>query len=120
MAGPKLLDKRIISAELATQKKQQIDTGIALAKKVDSVRETLAEEEKRLELFRINTIKQVQQEIDIKINEREQVKKETQIILKRIAEGNEALTEREQQLNAKEHYLNKRFEALGNIINEIN
>lgn len=64
MSGPKLLDKKIINAEVATQKKQQIDSGIAMAKKVDVIRENLQTEETNLELFRTETLKIVREEID--------------------------------------------------------
>ena len=76
MAAPRLLDKRVVSAEVANQKKQQIDTGITIAKKVDAVRETLQEEETRLEIFREETLKRVQSEIDSKIREREHLENE--------------------------------------------
>lgn len=70
MAGPQLLEKRTINAEVATQKKQQIDEGLRIASKVDAVRETLGAEEANLENFRRQTIARVQSEIDGKIGER--------------------------------------------------
>lgn len=78
MAGPKLLDKKLVNAELANQKKQQIDSGIMLAKKVDVVREMHQTEEQNLEIFRKETITRVQQEIDALIHKRDVVKKEIQ------------------------------------------
>ncbi len=75
MAAPKLLDKRIVNAEVATQKKLQIDQGLSLAKKVDAVRETLQEEENRLELFRKETIARVHAEINAAIAERDSILK---------------------------------------------
>lgn len=71
MPAPRLLDKRLVNAELATQRKQQVDLGVVLSKKVDAVRESLDTEEARLEEFRSSTIKRVQVEIDAKIRERE-------------------------------------------------
>lgn len=71
MPAPKLLDKRILNQELATQKKNQIESGINLAKKVDAVRETLGDEEARLKDFREQSIAKVQMEIDAKIRERD-------------------------------------------------
>jgi hypothetical protein len=67
----RLLDKKIVNAELATEKKNQIDAGLALAKKVDALREAKATEEKKLEEFRTDTIARVQVEIDAKIRERD-------------------------------------------------
>jgi len=71
MPGPRLLPKKLVNVELATQKKQQIDQGLALAKKVDAVRETLGEEEQRLETFRTQSIARVQQEIDANLRQKE-------------------------------------------------
>lgn len=71
MAGPRLLSKRIVNAEVATQTKQKIDQGLTLARKVDAVRETFQTEEANLEKFRSESIRKVQQEIDGKIAERD-------------------------------------------------
>lgn len=69
MSGPKLLDKRTVNAEVATQRKHEIKTGLVLAKKVDALRETLQAETGNLEKFRSETIAQVQRQIDVKIGE---------------------------------------------------
>ena len=71
MSAPKLLDKKTINKEVAAQQKQQIESGVKMAKKVDAVRETLQEEEQNLEKFRVESVKRVQQEIDGKIRERD-------------------------------------------------
>ena len=71
MSPPRLLDKKTVNTELANQKAQQIKEGLALAKKVDAVRETLKTEEENVEIFRQQTIKRVQAEIDTKISERD-------------------------------------------------
>lgn len=74
MPAPKLLDKRTVNASLATERKQQIETGIELAKKVDAVRAMLAEEKEKLERFRSETVKAVQAEIDELIRKRDLLK----------------------------------------------
>jgi len=76
MAGPKLLDKKVVNTEVATQRKQQIDLGLSMSKKVDAVRESLLEEEANLEAFRKNTIARVQAEIDGYIRQRDSIKGE--------------------------------------------
>lgn len=76
MVAPRLLDKRTVNAEVAIQKKRAIDEGLNLAKKVDALRETKQEEEGRLETFRTQTIARVQKEIDAKILERDNLKRE--------------------------------------------
>lgn len=71
MGAPRLLDKKLVNAELATQQKRSIDRGVAIAQKVDAVRDLLGQEEARLETFRKESIARVQREIDAKIAERE-------------------------------------------------
>lgn len=89
MGAPRLLDKRVINAEQAAQQRQKIVEGISLAKKVDAVRESLGEEQTRLDKFRAETTKRIQQEIDARINERNELIK-----------GNERLKEERIRLQA--------------------
>lgn len=76
MPAPRLLDKRVVSSELADEKRRQIQSGINLAKKVDAVRETFQKEESDLESFRRETITRIQKEIDAKIIERDNLDKD--------------------------------------------
>lgn len=78
MGAPRLLEKKAIHAGLETQKLQQIKEGVNLAKKVDTLRATRDEEEKRLEAFRRETIIRIQKEIDSKIAERESLIKDNE------------------------------------------
>lgn len=71
-----LMPKRMVAATLATQRKEEIDRGVKLAEKVDAVRDTLAQEEKRLSEFRALSIAQVQVEIDSKLREKNAVERE--------------------------------------------
>lgn len=81
MAGLKLLEKRTVSAEMAQQRKQEIDKGVAIAKRVDALREAQSKEESNLESFRKGTIKKVASEIDEKI--RESARLDSEIRLKK-------------------------------------
>jgi len=76
MSAPRLLDKRTINTSVANEKKQLIETGLKLARSVDALRETKVEEEGRLDTFRKETIKVVQQEIDQFIAKRESLREE--------------------------------------------
>lgn len=78
MPAPRLLDKRMVNTELATQRKRDIEAGVKIAQKVDAVRETLTEEENRLELFRRETLTRIQTAIDSKINERDSLIEENE------------------------------------------
>lgn len=60
----RLLPKKLANAEVATQRKQQIEEGLILSRKIDKLRETLAEEEQKLERFRTETVKRVKEEIN--------------------------------------------------------
>lgn len=71
MAAPQLLDKKTLNAEVATQKAHQVKEGLALARKVDALRETKVTEEQSLEAFRTGMIAKIQQEIDAKIREKD-------------------------------------------------
>lgn len=72
----KLQPKRSVAADLATQKKSQIDEGVRLASKIDILRETVVKEEGTLERFRKETTKRVQIEIDALIRDRDSLKSE--------------------------------------------
>lgn len=75
----RLLPKKQVIASLALQKKNEIDSGLNLAKKVDALRDTLGKEEANLLSFRSGTIATVQAEIDQKVRELEGVKREIQV-----------------------------------------
>lgn len=74
----KLLPKKQVAAQVAQQTKEHIDKGLALAGKIDVLRETLLNEEKRLNDFRKQSTAAVQEEIDTKIRERDSLLGEIQ------------------------------------------
>lgn len=119
MAAPRLLDKRLITAEVAGQKKAQIDQGIAIAKKVDALRDTFSEEEKKLELLRVITTKKVQEEIDTLLQSREALKRDLVRIMEERKRAQEpldalkqALDEREVTISSKEVSLLQRASGI--------
>jgi hypothetical protein len=75
MPAPKLLDKKTVNAELNQERRLQVEKGIELAKKVDALREILADEQEKLERFRTETVKKVQMEIDQLIKKRDNLLK---------------------------------------------
>ncbi len=74
----RLLDKKQVNQEIQNQKGQQMREGIALAQKVDTLRETKALEEKRLKEWRDKAIKTIQQEIDDYITVRDNLQNQTE------------------------------------------
>lgn len=79
MPAPRLLDKKRVNAELATERKQQIEQGKQLVASIEALREARAEEEEKLERFRKETVRAVQIEIDALIRQRDALRKELSI-----------------------------------------
>lgn len=74
----KILPKKIdIDKAKAQERKKEIDQGIALAKKVDTLRELSLQEEQNLTQWRENAVKNIQQEIDVLIEYKTKLEKET-------------------------------------------
>lgn len=59
----KLLDKRDIQAKKAKERSQEVAEGVKLARRIDALRETQAEEQSSLESFRVRTIETINKEI---------------------------------------------------------
>lgn len=59
----RLLSKSDIDSKKALERKQEMDEGMKLAKRVDALRETVADEEASLELFRRKTITAISTQI---------------------------------------------------------
>lgn len=72
----KLLPKQLINTAKATERKKEIDEGLALARKVDALRELKATEEQELLKWRENSLKTIQYEIRQFIEERNSLKEE--------------------------------------------
>jgi chromosome segregation ATPase len=60
----RLLKKSEINTANAAAKKREIDEGVKLAKRIDGLRETLADETKSLEQFRVSTIANIKAETE--------------------------------------------------------
>lgn len=73
MPAPRLLDKKLVNASLATERKQEIDKGIKLVKSIEALQEERGKEENKLEEFRVNTLKSIQIQIDAKVSENDRL-----------------------------------------------
>lgn len=85
----RLLPKSEIQQAKASAKKQEIDQGLKLAKRIDVTRETLAEEEAKLEKFRRETVAKINaetleatRECDEARKERDQARTDRDVALK--------------------------------------
>ncbi len=72
----RLLPKKQVNAELATQRKELIDQGVKMAEKVDVVRETLSKEERALSDFRASSVANVTREIDALLEHKEELRRD--------------------------------------------
>lgn len=72
----KLLSKIEINTLKSVERKKEIDEGVKLAKKVDTLREVASKEESNLRKFRIETLAIIQSEINLKIKERDSLLEE--------------------------------------------
>lgn len=74
-----LLPKKIdIDRQKNIELKKEIDSGVALATKIDKLRETALNEERQLKVWRENSIKVVQKEIDDYLTVKENLRIETE------------------------------------------
>lgn len=103
----RLLDKKSVSVQVAIEKKRQIDAGVALASKVDALRETKLKEEAQLEAFRKQTIAQTQAEIDSKVKEKDLIVAQIKARKEELVELQKPLEARWKKLEAKEEELNE-------------
>lgn len=62
--GTRLLPKSELVKEKSIEKKNDIDQGLALARKIDTLRETAAQEESNLSKFRSESLFNIRNEID--------------------------------------------------------
>lgn len=83
----KLQDPLSVRVNVNNQKRLDIDNGLKLARKVDNLRETVLEEENRYNLFKEETIKIIQQDINNKIFEKESL----QVEIKKLEEQRKSL-----------------------------
>lgn len=74
--GMRLLPQKEIDRAKSVEKKQEIDEGMKLAKRVDDLREIAASEEASLETFRRETVAKIHEEIKTETERRDKVKSE--------------------------------------------
>lgn len=89
----KLLEKRTINAGIQAERKSIIDSGVFLAKKVDTLREDLLSLEKQRADFIESSRKQLQEAIGDLKNEKSNLDFEVQEAIKRLAKLREPLDE---------------------------
>jgi uncharacterized protein YoxC len=105
----RLLPKQEISVKQASKQKAEIDEGVKLARRVDSLREIAATEEASLASFRASTLKAIQEDIQKIETERNEVLNQVKTLREEIKEGTKVLDDRENSLKQLENAL-KQYE----------
>lgn len=114
----KLLDPQSIRSNLNEQTRLDINNGIKLAKKVDSLKEKLLEEENKIELFKTETIKIVQKEIDNKIQEKDLLSREIIELKRKREELLKPLDEEWKQVNLEKQNILNELENIKRLKNQ--
>lgn len=101
----RLLKKSEVDKAKAEDRKREIDEGLKLATRVDSLRETQANEEKALERFRIETISRINEEIVSLTKTKNELSKEVSDLEDRKREALKPLDEAWEEVNLKQDEL---------------
>lgn len=108
----KLLAKKVIDSQVASQKKQQIDDGVKLAIRVDTLRQTKAQEEKNLEEFRVGAVRSVSQEIEVLTIKRDSLRSEVTDLMEQAKLNQIPLDKEWNKLNIEKSKLLSQQESL--------
>lgn len=108
----RLLPKSEIDKRKADLRQREIDEGLKLTRRVDSLRELHAEEEQKLEKFRVQTVKAIQNEITAQEAIRETLNREIAVLAKQREELLIPIDIKWKELDSKEISLVKRESAV--------
>lgn len=97
----KLLNKSEINTKKSLDRKREVDEGVKLAKRVDTLREVHAQEEASLEKFRVETVRVINEEISTTAEKLDVLKKEVKELEEKKAEALKPLTEEWEKLEAE-------------------
>lgn len=86
----RLLDQRQIQALKVSEQTQEIDRGLKVAKRVDDLRAQKVKEEQEYEKWRVETLKEIQKQIDEAIKKRDSTLKEIEDAEIRLIKTNKA------------------------------
>ena len=108
----KLLSKSEVVRAKSIERQQQIDEGLKLAKKVDSLREIVANEEEALNKFRTQTLEEIHQQITSKSKELEYLVSEVNDLEKRQKEALRPLNKEREEIQALRESVEESFREL--------
>jgi coenzyme F420-reducing hydrogenase delta subunit len=108
----KLLQKREVDKAKAVERQLEIDEGMKLAKRVDSLRMVQAQEERSLNDFRVKMVAEISSEITALTDTVASLKKEVAEIEALRAEGLSPLTQYEQDIVNRQKYIDTELEKI--------
>lgn len=114
----KLLDKKVIVQQKAQERKLEIDEGVKLATKIDTLRKTYSEEEKKLSDFRRESLKGIKSELDEIVSQIKTKKQDLLVLEKQSTELRKPLDIEWQTLHKEKLELEKKQELLTRQISE--
>jgi len=105
--GTRLLKKSEVDQAKALDRQREINEGLKIAKRVDILRETHAQEETSLQTFRQKTLAEIHEEITKKTEERDNLADEVRKLERRKEEALKPLTEEQESLSKQRTSLEK-------------
>lgn len=115
----RLLTKREIDKKKSVERQREIDEGMKISRRVDSLREIEAEESASLDLFRTTTIEGIHKEIHEVTLERNELKTEVSALEDRKAEALKPLTDEWTSLNIAKEALSVKESVLSDLSKDI-
>ena len=103
----RLLPKQEIQVKKAQEKRVEVDEGLKLARRVDNLREIVAQEEASLASFRSSTLKNIAAEVKKAEDERVSVVAEVEKLRSELEQGTKALDQRKIELDTYQESLEK-------------
>ena len=115
----RLLPRQEVDKRKAEEQRQAIQEGLKVAERVDTLLETLASEEKAFEKYRIDSLKTIQEEIQAKRQEKEEIEATVIKLRSERAELMEPVTQHWQEIEAAEKQIEAKEAALYSLEHQL-
>lgn len=122
----KLLDRNTLNNQKSLERKREIDEGVKLARKLDTLREEVSKEEVKLKKYLAETSHEVQTQINALVEEKSSLEEEIQtlseerkILVEPLDNAWKEVKEREVKISEKEEELIQKYEDIKNKEKEL-
>lgn len=122
----RLLKKSEVTKQKSLERQREVEEGMKLARRVDSLRELQANEEESFSKFREKTVKKINDDIAALAEKRNVLSDEVRLLhlkrtdmLRPIDEERSAIAEAQERINNREHFLFKWDESLEKLDNDL-